>query len=258
MAEIHKYLTDFNKYKTEVPFYVDNLFTDAESKQLMDVIYKNKNMLDPVLHKPNEQTSEKNWDRFRPKTIEYMSRVLVEFQMPKNLEEKLDNIAKPIYDGEVALCHYNYIEYNKKYGNGNNSPKLPPHIDADENLITINHCVDGNIEWDLYIGNQEDGTTFTRYTLEPGQTIVFSAVNQVHWRPKRKFKDGEFLEIVSMDYCPITNYRFTGEMNPLDAYTYPEKRSAYTNSLNHLPEFKAAWTLYHQDGMKDGIIGDDF
>jgi hypothetical protein len=248
------------KYNKHFPFYVENLFNNKELEDLKNVIYKNKYELDPTYHGPNEKVDESYDNRFRPKIIKPMSRMLVEFEMPKHLEEVLDNIAKPSYDGDIALCHYNYIEYNKIYSNGEISPILPPHIDADENLVTINYCLDGNFEgWDLYVGTEEDSSRFERYTLKKGQAIVFSAVNQIHWRPKRKFSDGEFLEIVSLDYCPTTNYRFTGKDNPIDPQKNSEARIKYTTSLNNRQDFRNAWGIYDSDGIKDQIkIGEQY
>mgnify|MGYP003333974349 CR=1 FL=1 len=92
MAEIHKYLTSMEKYKVDFPFYVDNLFTKEEEKQLTDVIYKNKYELDEVVTGANDAATEHYDNRFRPKKVEPMSRMLVEFEMPKNLENILDNI----------------------------------------------------------------------------------------------------------------------------------------------------------------------
>ena len=254
MSKMHQYLTSMDKYKKDFPFYIENLFSDKELQDLKNVIYKNKYDLDPTYHGPNEKVEENYDNRFRPKIIRPMSRMLVEFEMPKHLEEILDGIAKPVYDGDIALCHYNYIEYNKVYSEGKISPILPPHIDADENLVTINYCLDGNFEgWDIYVGTQEDSSKFKRYTLKRGQAIVFSAVNQIHWRPKRRFEDGEFLEIVSMDYCPITNYRFTGEDNPIDPQKNQPERLKYSASLNNRQDFRNAWGIYDNDGIKDGI-----
>ena len=110
--------------------------------------------------------------------------------------------------------------------------------------------IGGNVhDWTLWIDDKE-------YELKENDAIVFSAVNQVHWRPKRKWKEGEFVEIVSFDYCPITNYRFTGEENPIDTFKYDEKRKAYTDSLSNTTEFKLAWEIYNRDGNRDGISYD--
>lgn len=241
VAEMHKFLTTMEKYKTEVPFYIENLYSDEDIQQLRDIWAKGRGMK-PILYGPNEahdQEEPNELTRFRPKHIKNMSRLLLEFEMPKSIEEKLDLIAKPVYDGDIAMCHYNYIEYNLKYGDGND-PILPPHLDGDENLVTLNTNIGGNIDWDIYV----DGK---RYTLGVGQTIVFSAINQVHWRPKRKFKEGEYLEILSVDYCPTSNYRFTGQLNPIDSFLFPDARRKHTEEVQQHPRSIAAWNQYNND-----------
>lgn len=241
VGKMHKWLTSMEKYNKELPFYIDNLYSNEEMEELRS-IWKQGKLLKPILYGPNEKHDDGHNEpgsRFRPKYAVDMSRMLLEFEMPKNIEEKLDLIAKPLYQDPIALCHYNYIEYNLKYGDGNTNPLLPPHIDGDENLVTLNTNVGGNIDWDLYV----DGI---RYELPVGKTIVFSAVNSVHWRPKRNFKSGEYLEILSVDYCPIDSYRFLGQMNPIDAAHFPEKRKQHAIEVNSHPRSVAAWKQYNE------------
>jgi len=256
MAKLHKYLTGFDKYTQPLPFYIDNLFTPEQDKKVRDLIEANREIEPFVIGDRIEdgyiRTSEFR-SRFQPKIAKNMSRVLIEFDMPEDCEKRLDEIAKPLYNGDIALCHWNYIDYNLKYGYGDNSPALPPHLDADENLVTINYCPDTNIDWDLYVSNWDDTNNFTKYSLKGGQTIVFSAVNQIHWRPKRKFKEGEFCEIISMDYCPTTSYRFTGETNPIDPEHNAGERKKYLDELQSRPDMQAAFKLWEEEGLKDGI-----
>jgi hypothetical protein len=256
MAELHKYLTGFEKYNQPLPFYIDNLFTSDQDKKIRDLIETNREIEPFIIGDRIEdgyiRTSEFR-SRFQPKIAKNMSRTLIEFDMPEDCEKRLDEIAKPLYNGDIALCHWNYIDYNLKYGYGDNSPALPPHLDADENLVTINYCPDTNIEWDLYVSNWNDTSNFTKYSLSGGQTIVFSAVNQIHWRPKRKFKEGEFCEIISMDYCPTNSYRFTGDQNPIDPEHNPDVRKRYLDELQSRPDMQAAFKLWEEEGLRDGI-----
>lgn len=256
IPNLHKYLTGFENYNKALPFYIDNLFNIDQINQLRSLIEENRKIESFIIGDKVEdgyirQSEFKS--RYQPKIARNMSRMLIEFDMPKQCENILDSIAKPLYKKEIALCHWNYIDYNKKYGYGDNNPSLPPHLDADENLVTINYCLDTNIEWDLYVGNWNDTSNFTKYSLGAGQTIVFSAVNQIHWRPKRKFSDGEFCEIISMDYCPIDSYRFTGETNPIDPEYYPERRKKYLDQLQSRSDMIAAFNLWNKDGLNNGI-----
>lgn len=256
MAEMHSYLTGFDKYNVDFPFYVDDLFSQEDISELRSILNENRKLEPFIIGDKIEDgyIRQSNFrSRFQPKIAKNMSRMLLEFDMPKHLEEKLDKIAKPTYKGDIALCHYNYIEYDLKHGYGDNSPSLAPHLDADENLVTINYCLDTNIEWDLYISDSKDSTKYNRYSLKAGQAVIFSAVNQIHWRPKRKFKNGEFCEIISMDYCPTTNYKFLGEDNPIDPEKHPERRKAYLDELQSRKDMQGAFMLWNEEGFQDGI-----
>lgn len=254
MTKMHKYLTGPSKYKGDLPFYVENLFTDKQVKDLKNILNINRTLEPVIIGDRIEDGYIRNSNfisRYQPKIAKSMSRMLLEFEMPKDCEEVLDKIAKPLYDEDIALCHYNYIDYNLKYGYGDNDPSLPPHIDADENLVTINYCLDSNIEWDLYVTDLNNSMICKRYTLSPGQAIIFSAVNQIHWRPKRVFKEGEFCEIISMDYCPTTNYRFTGEHNPIDPEKYTQARVDYINQLVSRQDMRNAFSIWEKEEIKN-------
>lgn len=255
-AQLHDYLTGFDQYTKELPFYIENLFNEDQIMRLRNIIEENRKLEpyiigDTIAEGIIRQSEFKS--RYQPKIPRNMSRMLIEFDMPKDCEETMDKIAKPLHNKDIALCHFNYIDYNLKYGYGDNSPALPPHLDADENLVTVNYCLDTNIEWDLYVSNWNDTENFTKYSLSAGQTIVFSAVNQIHWRPKRKFKEGEFCEIISMDYCPTTNYRFTGQDNPIDIEKFPKARQEYLDKLQSRKDMIAAFDLWNKEGMDIGI-----
>lgn len=252
VAPMWEIFGSLEKYNKKVPFYVENPFTKDQIERLKKIIYINVNRKPEYRHIEGEPGQYQGQSRFDPKLIVNLSRILVEFECPKDIEETMDKIAKPLYNGDIALCHYNYIEYNSKYGNEEYVPALPPHADGDENLVTFNYQLGGNIDdWDLYIDHK-------KYHLKTGDAIVFSAVNQVHWRPKRNFKNGEFLEIVSFDYCPIDNYKFTGMINPIDPELFPNKRKEIVNELNTRPVMQKAWSIYNNEGSALGIPENKF
>jgi hypothetical protein len=153
----------------------------------------------------------------------------------------------------LALAHYVYIDYSKKHSDYRQDPTLSPHLDGDNNIVTINYCIDGNIDWDIYVGDIDDQTNFKRYTLKKGQAIVFSAINQVHWRPRRKFADDEFLQIVSMDYCPVDNYVFTNQQNPIDPIYFPERRENFSKEQYLTPALQEAWRIYREESRGLGL-----
>ena len=248
-APMHEVLTGFSKYNKDLPIYIEKPFTDDQVSRLREVIEINRNRSSSANYSAT-LGSQEEYDgehRFDPKIITHMSRVMIEFDCPKDIEETMDSYCKPIHKDSIRLTHYNYIDYNLKYGDNKNAPSLPPHLDADENLVTFNYQIGGNVDdWQLWVDD-------TAYDLKNGDAIIFSAVNQVHWRSKRKWKPGEYVEIVSFDYCPVTNYRWTGQDNPIDPKLFPEKRDEYVKALTNRPEFIKAWGIYHDIGLKDGI-----
>lgn len=246
MTKMHEFLTDFNKYNKELPFYIEKPFTEQQSNLLRSVIEANRNIVVNDLIESDDATISA-MNRFYPKKIKIMSRELIEFECPEEIEKVMDSYAKPVYKEEIKLCHYNYIKYDLQFGDGVYAPCLPPHIDADENLVTFNYQIGGNVDdWQLVIDGKH-------YDLKNGDAMVFSAVNQVHWRPKRHWKPGEYVEIVSFDYCPPDNYRFTGDENPIDNQKHPELRSKYINDLNQHPKFQKSWIQYHDEGTEINI-----
>lgn len=248
-APMHEVLTGFSQYNMDLPIYIEKPFTDDQVSRLREVIEINRNRSRFANYSatPSNQEEYDGEHRFDPKIITHMSRVMIEFDCPKDIEETMDSYCKPIHKDSIRLTHYNYIDYNLKYGDNKNAPSLPPHLDADENLVTFNYQIGGNVDdWQLWVDD-------TAYDLKNGDAIIFSAVNQVHWRSKRKWKPGEYVEIVSFDYCPVTNYRWTGQDNPIDPRLFPEKRDEYVKSLTNRPEFIKAWGIYHDIGLKDGI-----
>lgn len=244
---MHEYLTNFDKYNKELPIYVEKPFSEDQISRLREIF---NNSMERSVEYRLLSSGRKEYlgeDRLDPKKIVHMSRVMIEFNCPKDIEDTMDSYCKPLYKEEIKLTHYNYIDYNMKHGDGEFAPALPPHIDADENLITFNYMLGGNIEdWDVWIANKP-------YQLKTGDAIIFSAVNQVHWRPKRKWSEGEFVEIVSFDYCLPTNHRWTGEINPIDPHFFPEERKKYGEDLMKREEFVSAWKIYRQMGLEDGI-----
>lgn len=253
-APMHKWLTGFDRYNKELPFYIEKPFNDEEVELLRSAIYQHKKRSSEAnyVKVPGEHEQFNSGDsRFDPKKIIHMSRELIEFECPPEIEAIMDSYAKPIHKDPIRLTHYNYIEYDLIHGDGRYAPSLPPHLDADENLVTFNYCLSSNVEgWDVWVDDKP-------YDLKPGDALVFSAVNQVHWRPKRYWKPGEKVEIVSFDYCPVTNYRWTGHDNPIDPFLYPEAREAYGEEVDAHPANKAAWKIYNEMGNEIGIPGDE-
>lgn len=233
------------KYNVDLPVYIENALLDEEIGLVRSIIEDKINkfgMIDQY-----QQMVQEN--HFQPRIMRDLSRLVVEFEFPKNVEEKIDSIIKPMYKDEIRLSHFSYLGYDLKYSNNEVPPSLPPHIDAAETLITFNYQMGGNTEWSIFVDGEE-------YDLKTGDAVIFSAVNQVHWRPKKIWKPGEFVEILTVNYSPLSNWRFTGEDDPIDPIKNPESRAKYMADLEANPRMRKAWDLYSERGESDGIARD--
>lgn len=240
VAPMHRYLTGFDRYNKDLPIYVEKPFSDNEIKELKSAIDLSKSR--PLASESMPGDKEEfvsTTSRLDPRIMTHMSRMVVEFDCPDSIETVMNSYCKPIHKDEVNLAHYSYIDYNLKYGDGRFEPSLPPHIDSNENLVTFNYQLGGNIDWQIYIDNKP-------YDLRTGDAIIFTAVNQIHWRPKREWKAGDFLEIVTFDYSPPTDWAFTGEDDPIDPVKHPERLFEYLEDLKTKGVYIDAWSMYNR------------
>lgn len=237
---MHKYLTNFDKYNVELPLYIKKPFSDSQVEMLKSAIDSSRNrpLAAEVLPGDKEEFVSLT-SRLDPRIMTHMSRLIIEFNCPEEIEQIMDSFCKPVHKDEVKLAHYSYIDYNLKYGDGRYEPSLPPHIDSNENLVTFNYQLDGNIDWEIYIDNKP-------YDLKTGDAVIFTAVNQVHWRPKRKWKEGDFLEIVTFDYSPLNDWAFTGEEDPIDPIKNPAALQEYLEDLKTKKVYRDAWDMYNR------------
>jgi len=249
IAKMHKYLVGLDKYKADLPIIIKNPFTKEQLDLFLASVKKSQDeassqeLYSRIPNQPEQYYGPKWYD---PKYITFMSRELTEFDIPKECEDVMDGHIKPLYPDDLKLAHWNYINYDLKYGNGVYAPSLPPHIDSTETILTFNYILDGNIDWDIYIDNK-------KYSVGNGDAVIFSALNQVHWRPKRKWKKGEFLKVLTFDYSPPTDWRFTKERDPLGILDQQEALEKYIEDVNSRLEMMEAWTLYNNLGLEIGI-----
>ena len=84
------------------------------------------------------------------------------------------------------------------------APQLRPHYDEmlARETITLSIQLKANIEWLLYANGES-------VMMRPNDAVVFSGSHQIHWRPKRVFAPGEFLDVLVCQLSVVD-----GAMNP--------------------------------------------
>lgn len=151
----------------------------------------------------------------------YGRRIFEEVEIPAKIVKKLTKLANRFSDRGTKLellYPVNGAEYSLNY---RGEPNLPPHFDGDFNDIIIDYQLasssDLETQWPL-------GVNLETYPLQDNQALIFNPNANIHWRPIRAFKEGEYVRMFF--------FRFYNPANPSD--------------YSHLPN-------HPQDRVFDGV-----
>lgn len=130
--------------------------------------------------------------------------------------DKLTIIASNFYGKKLKLYAVAFGRYSSEFG----IPKLPPHIDEVPSQFTLDYQLDGNIEWPIVIEGDE-------YLLKNNSILVFEGEHVLHWRPKRNFSDGEFIDLMWFQFIDNDHWSNKTEVRP----DYKEFKSVLSTKL---------------------------
>ena len=111
-----------------------------------------------------------------------------------SLEIKLTKITNSFLNTNYTLSGTTYVEYSSSFG----VPNLPPHFDGDETDLMINYQFLSNTSWPI-------GIDKNTYIVEDNSAIVFNPNKSIHWRPKKIFKDDEFVKMIFFRFVDLKN-----------------------------------------------------
>jgi len=154
-------------------YTVNDIFLEEEFAILKDIFNSTTDIeLDPVLGRK----------------IVYIT------QIPEELLIKVSDIANNICNESLTLNNFLAVEYNKQYG----EPNLPVHFDGDTNDFIFNFQLSANISWDL-------GVNCETYQLKDNSAVIFHPNLNSHWRPRKTFKDGDFVIMIFFRFHKTDN-----------------------------------------------------
>ena len=136
--------------------------------------------------------------------------------LPDEIMIKINGIAKNI-DANLKFASDYYVEYSSAYG----KPCLPVHTDSVHNKLVIDYQLESNIDWSIYV----DGN---RFNLKDNDALTINVNSQAHWRPQRKFSDGESLKMIF--------FHFLDESDPKPIILTKEERDLLGKKWSHLWE----------------------
>jgi hypothetical protein len=114
--------------------------------------------------------------------------------IPNQIIEKMTQTVNSLSDQPLVIDHITYVEYSSEYGESN----LPPHFDGDRNNLVVDYQLKSNISWDLGINTE-------LYPLEDNSALIFNANTNIHWRPYKRFQDGEYIRMIFFRFYDPVN-----------------------------------------------------
>lgn len=172
-------------YKDTPNIVIDNFFTQDQTKRIYNIV---------------QHTDRTDFQQ-------YLSYVSWHIELPQDIVDMVTQVAEDIIGEDLILAEYNFSRYQKTISDCKKflfNPLLFPHIDDafTGRRFTVDVQLKSNIYWDIVVDNWKSEQTFM---LKDNQALTFSGTHQVHWRPKREFADGEFLEALFLHFVPKYN-----------------------------------------------------
>lgn len=148
---------------------VDKVFTDDEISQIYDHI--------------------NNTPEDRQQVMKIFSHKAYHSWMPENIVESITKAAQSTTDRKIVLGELSFARY--AIFEEDLPVQLPPHWDEvfREPRLTFDIQLGSNRDWPIVVEGRE-------YTLKDNQALTFSGTNQIHWRTKTNFSDGEFVDMI--------------------------------------------------------------
>ena len=114
--------------------------------------------------------------------------------LPISIERKIEAVAES-FEGKVfKTSNVTYVEYSNKYG----QPNLPTHFDGDQNNLVFDYQLESSTSWDIGINTE-------LYQLKDNSSVIFNANENIHWRPIKDFKDGEYIKMIFFRVYDVHN-----------------------------------------------------
>jgi len=126
--------------------------------------------------------------------------------LPEEVRDAIMTIVAPLSDKPLEMKEgAQVVTYSNEYG----APNLPPHFDGDDTEFLFNYQLESNVTWPLGLNKEA-------IALEDNDVVILRPNQDIHWRPKQEFKDGEYVTMI------FVRFYYEGEVDP-DKYAHMRK-----------------------------------
>lgn len=162
----------------------NNLFTREECEDLIKMVESEMSKRPHVSIMHDENGSLINQDTVVMVDKENGRLMAEMLPTPEYIVEKLKSIVKERY-GDCEYLSTVYAEYSSQHGN----PKLNKHFDSKNDTTLIDYQLNSNTVWPITIDE-------INYELVDNQAVLLRPFKQFHGRPKKIFKQEEFVNML--------------------------------------------------------------
>jgi hypothetical protein len=119
----------------------------------------------------------------------------VDFKINNSIVETIVSSAQNHSNVALQLESISFTRYSLDYG----IPELPPHVDTSfkQPRLTFDVQLKGNTSWPIVV---EDD----KYILKNNEALIFSGTHQIHWRERKSFNSGEYIDMLLCQFSEET------------------------------------------------------
>jgi hypothetical protein len=111
------------------------------------------------------------------------------FNTPQSIKEKVLKAVESVSGFPMALRSVSCVIYSSEFG----QPNLPPHFDGDKSDLIVDLQISSNTDWGI-------GINLEVHSMEDNSAIIFNPNTNIHWRPIKHFKDGEYVKMLFLRF----------------------------------------------------------
>ena len=141
--------------------------------------------------------------------------------LPESIINKINNLVFNLTKTSLTMSSISAVEYSNKYG----EPNLPIHYDHDNSELIVNFQLSSNVLWEV-------GIDFNLYSLEDNSAIIFNPNRYKHWRPKKIFKDNEYVKMIFFRFINLDNPSDYSHLDYIIGHEVFAEVEAYRDSVS--------------------------
>lgn len=200
---------------------IKNVFSEEEVEELKSIINDKVNSLPRIDVSSDNPQSVEGHARV---TKDGLGRLTIDYLLlPPHIISKVIKLAKENSHYEIfdnSLITVTYAEYSNEYG----VPELNPHKDLGNCGLILDYQLDSNIDWPI-------GINYDSYSICNNEMLTLYPVDQYHWRPLRKFDDGEFVKVLFFEFSVANIQRVEDKEEELKIREYAHNYYGESNEF---------------------------